>query len=118
MDGALGVAQHLLKHREVDRVSDGDAAVGRLRLERRDVLLDGGHPLVTHRGRSDGRAVGGRLAGVVVGVGRVGELELLGQLGRGLGRVAREVERRLDRRLHARVGAWLGLGSGMGLGVG
>ena len=70
--------------------------------------LHDGHLLVAHGGGGDGRAVGGRVAVVVVGVGLVGVLELLGEVGRGLRRVAREVERRLDRGLDARVGAWLG----------
>ena len=39
VDRALGVAQHLLEHRQVDRVADGDGAVRGLGLERREVLL-------------------------------------------------------------------------------
>ena len=39
VDRALGVAQHLLEHGQVDRVADGDGAVRGLGLERREVLL-------------------------------------------------------------------------------
>mmetsp|Transcript_18098 Transcript_18098/g.54586 ORF Transcript_18098/g.54586 Transcript_18098/m.54586 type:complete len:389 (+) Transcript_18098:1386-2552(+) len=90
------VGEHLFEHRQVDRVGDGDLALGGEGLEGGDVRLAHGERLGVGDALGDLSGVGRRRAQVVVGVRRVGELELLGKLGGRCGRIAREVERLLD----------------------
>eukprot|EP00962_Isochrysis_galbana_P013429 scaffold3810_cov120-Isochrysis_galbana.AAC.6 len=90
------VAQHLLEHGQVDRVGDADLALDRQRLQLCHVRLARRQPLGVGRPLGHLCRVGHDAAGVVIRVWRVGELELLCQLGRGRRRLAREVEGLLD----------------------
>eukprot|EP00962_Isochrysis_galbana_P031662 scaffold10310_cov109-Isochrysis_galbana.AAC.1 len=78
-----GIAEHLLEDGQVDRVSYLDLAVGRLLLQRCHVRLARLPRLAVDRALSHRGRVGRGVARVVVRAGRIGEGELLGQLGRG-----------------------------------
>mmetsp|Transcript_35511 Transcript_35511/g.75850 ORF Transcript_35511/g.75850 Transcript_35511/m.75850 type:complete len:384 (+) Transcript_35511:768-1919(+) len=94
------VAPHLLEHGQVDGVRDRDGALRSERLERGDVRIERRHLLRRDSASVDGVRVGGRCAQVVVGVGLIGELEFLGEVGGrrvgGLGEVQRGLHGDLD----------------------
>eukprot|EP00968_Pinguiococcus_pyrenoidosus_P006400 scaffold434_cov186-Pinguiococcus_pyrenoidosus.AAC.61 len=103
VDDRARIAEHLLQDREVGGVSDGDAAVRSLLPEAGDVGLDSLEGSRLHRGLRERLAVGRRFAQVVVGIRGIRELQLLGEVGRGLRRVLGEVHGLLHAGIHARL---------------
>jgi len=82
VDGGGRIAKHLFVDGEVDGISDGNFAVLGLLLEAGDVSLDDGHLFGADGAGVDLVGEGRALAGVVVGVGGIGEFQVLGEFDR------------------------------------